>query len=220
MRQLFVLRPEPAAHRTVERAQELGLQAKSIPLFELEAVDWLPLDPAQFDGILLTSANAVNMGGSRLEQLRGLPVHAVGDATAVAAKVAGFGVASVGTSGVGDLLDSIDAGVRLLHLCGEDRRTPDGPKQRIRCVTVYRARAVDAPQGLGGLRGQVAAIHSPRAGRRLAELVREEDRATTRIAAISEAAAEGAGRGWDAVRVASVPTDSALLALARGLCET
>jgi uroporphyrinogen-III synthase len=79
---------------------------------------------------------------------------------------------------------------------------------------------VDAPEGLGGLRGQVAAIHSARAGKRLAELMPQEDRATIRIVAISQAAADSAGSGWDAVRVASVPTDSALLALARGLCET
>jgi uroporphyrinogen-III synthase len=118
MRRLFVLRPEPAAHRTVERALELGLEATSIPLFELEMVDWSPPDPGQFDAILLTSANAVNMGGPQLEQLRTLPVHAVGDATAVAAEVAGFGVANIGTGGVEDLLDSIGPGARLLHLCG------------------------------------------------------------------------------------------------------
>src|SRR5689334_5285472 len=107
MRRLFVLRPEPAAHRTVERARSLGMDVTAIPLFELEAVEWSPPDPTQFDGILLTSANAVNMGGGQLERLRRLPVHAVGDATAVAAEVAGFGVASIGRGGVRDLLESI-----------------------------------------------------------------------------------------------------------------
>jgi uroporphyrinogen-III synthase len=220
MRRLFVLRPEPAAHRTLERATELGIDAISVPLFELEAVEWSPPDPGQFDAILLTSANAVNMGGGQLERLRGLPVHAVGDATAVAAEVAGFGVASTGKSGVEDLLDSIAPGARLLHLCGQDRREPDRPKQEISCLTVYRARAVDAPERLSELRGQVAAIHSPRAGRRLAELVRKEDRASIRVVAISDAAADAAGGGWAEVRVAGAPADSALLSLARRLCET
>jgi uroporphyrinogen-III synthase len=70
------------------------------------------------------------------------------------------------------------------------------------------------------LRGQVAAIHSPRAGKRLAELIPVEARTDVRIAAISRAAAEAAGAGWADLRVASTPTDSALLALAFGLCET
>lgn len=220
MRRLFVLRPEPAAHRTVERAKSLGLEVDSIPLFKLEPVKWSPPDPNRFDGILLTSANAVNMGGGQLERLRGLPVHAVGDATAVAAEVAGFGVASVGKGGVEDLLASIEPDARLIHLCGEDRRPPERPKQEISCVTVYRARAVDEPRSMAALRGQVAMVHSPRAGKRLAELLPVEDRTSVRIAAISKAAADAAGPGWADVQVANVPSDSALLALARALCET
>ena len=220
MRRLFVFRPEPAAHRTVERAQALGLEVIAIPLFELEAVGWSAPDPSQFDGILLTSANAVNMGGGQLERLRRLPVHAVGEATAVAAEVAGLGVASVGKGGIEDLLKSIEPGARLIHLCGEDRKAPDRPQQAISCVSVYRARAVDDPHGLGALRGQVAMVHSPRAGKRLADLVSGEDRSSVRIAAISKAAADAAGPGWADVQVAVSPSDSALLALARSLCET
>ena len=220
MRRLFVFRPQPAAHRTVERAQKLGLDAVAIPLFDLEAVEWSAPDPAQFDAILLTSANAVNMGGGQLERLRALPVHAVGEATAAAAEVAGFGVASVGRGGVDELLEEIEADARLIHLCGEDRRAPDRPKQEISSVAVYRARRVDAPQGIERLSGQVAAIHSRRAGKRLAELIPVEARTDVRIAAISRAAAEAAGAGWADLRVASTPTDSALLALAFGLCET
>jgi len=204
----------------VERATELGLDAIAIPLFELEAIEWSAPDPKQFDGLLLTSANAVNMGGRQLERLRALPVHAVGEATALAAEVAGLGVASVGKAGMDELLDSIEPEIRLLHLCGEDRRAPDAARQLLSCVTVYRARAVDAPDSLAALRGHVAAVHSPRAARRLAELVREEDRSSIRIAAISQAAADAAGFGWAAVNVATVPTDSALLALAARLCET
>jgi uroporphyrinogen-III synthase len=220
MRRLFVLRPEPAAHRTVERAKALGLEAISLPLFQLEAIEWPLPDPAQFDGILLTSANAVNMGGRQLERLRRLPVHAVGEATAVAAEVAGFGLASVGKGGVEDLLESIEPDARLIHLCGEDRRPPEQPRQAISCVTVYRARVVDEPANLQTLLGQVAIIHSPRAAKRLAELLPEGDRKSVRIAAISKAAADAAGSGWADVQIANAPTDSALLALARGLCET
>ena len=55
---------------------------------------------------------------------------------------------------------------------------------------------------------------------RLAELIDEETRATVRIAAISQASAEAAGSDWADVGVAIAPNDSALLALARGLCDT
>jgi hypothetical protein len=46
------------------------------------------------------------------------------------------------------------------------------------------------------------------------------DRATIRIAAISAAAAEAVGEGWQDVRIASSPNDAELLALAARLCET
>lgn len=220
MRRLFVFRPEPAASRTVEKAKSMGLEVTSIPLFELEAVDWTPPDPARFDAILLTSANAVNMAGGKIERLLGLPVHAVGEATAVAARVAGLGVATVGSDGVDQLLAGIDRRERLLHLCGEDRRVPEAVEQPITVVTVFRAKTRPDVAGLEGLTGQVAVLHSPRAAQRLSELVEEGARSTVRIAAISQATADAAGRGWQEVRLAQSPNDTELLALAARLCET
>jgi uroporphyrinogen-III synthase len=220
MRRLFVFRPQPAADQTVERALSMGVDAVALPLFELEPVKWTAPDCRDFDGILLTSANAVNMAGAEMERLRGLPVHAVGEATALAAEVAGFGVAARGDGGVDDLLKSIEPDTRLLHLCGEDRRTPQAPSQAIRRVTVYRAKPLPNVAGLEQLQGQVAVLHSPRAARRLAELVDAAERANVILAAISKAAAEAAGAGWEGIRVASTPTDAALLALAARLCET
>ena len=75
-------------------------------------------------------------------------------------------------------------------------------------------------QGLEDLEGQVAVLHSPRAARRLAELVDQECRSTVRIAALSGPTAEAAGEGWEVVRIASSPNDTELLALAARLCET
>ena len=220
MKRLFVLRPEPAASRTVHRARSLGIEAVALPLFELEAVEWTAPDPAEFDALLLTSANAVNKGGEELQALRTLPVHAVGEATAVAAEVAGFGIASTGEGGIDDLLSAVPAGTRLLHLCGEDRRAPTSPAQEITTLAVYRARAIDEVEGIEYIQDGVAAVHSPRAARRLAELVPEDRRGNICIAAISEAAAEAVGPGWSEVRVARAPNDEALLALAARLCDT
>jgi uroporphyrinogen-III synthase len=219
MRRLFVLRPEPAASWTVDKARSMGLDACSIPLFELEPVEWSAPDPAGFDAILLTSANAANLAGARLEYLRALPVHAVGEATAVAARVAGLGVATVGSGGVDQLLNTVEPDCRLLHLCGEDRRSPAAPKQAITTLTVYRAKPTRAVE-LRALEGAVAVLHSPRASLRLAELIAPAERKAIRIAAISEATAEAAGKGWQQVPVARAPNDTELLALAARLCET
>jgi len=220
MRRLFIFRPQPAGGQSVERAIAMGLRAVALPLFELEPVEWEAPDSGDFDAILLTSANAVNMAGAQMEQLRGLPVHAVGEATAVAAEVAGLGVASRGGGGVDELLGSIDPRARLLHLCGEDRRSPEGAAQAITCRTVYRARVLPQVLELEQLQGQVAALHSPRAARRLAELVDGPERSNIIVAAISSATAQAAGSGWKDIRVAAAPTDAALLALAARLCES
>lgn len=220
MRRLFVFRPEPASRQTIAKAQALGLDAVSIPLFELLELDWSPPVPTDFDALLLTSANTVKMAGDRLDRFRALPVHAVGEGTAVAARVAGLGVATVGGGGVDQLLAEIDPGLKLLHLCGEDRREPSVADRSILSVPVYRAAEKAEVQDLGELEGQAGVLHSPRAARRLAELVAPEDRSTIQLAAISLATAEAAGDGWQEVRVAASPSDAELLALAARLCET
>ena len=216
MRRVVVLRPEPGASETVARARELGLDAVAIPLFEVEAVEWTAPEAGGFDGLLLTSANAIRHGGDQLQSLRGLPVYAVGKATSEAAREAGFDVKAVGDAGVDRLLGSIEPDLKLLHLCGGDRKAPERTKQEITAVPVYRARALAEPD-LGAVGDSVALIHSPRAGRRLAELV--EDRRTIAIAAISDAAAEAAGDGWQIVEAAEKPADEALLAVAARLCN-
>ena len=217
MRRLLVLRPEPGASTTVERARELGLDALATPLFEIEPLSWEMRNQEGFDALLLTSANAVRMAGEKRDSLRGLPAYAVGETTALAAREAGLDVAAVGDSGVDHLLSSIPAGQRLLHLCGEDRREPAAPGRRITPVPVYRAKPVERPN-LSGAAAAVALVHSPRAGRRFAELM--DERGSIAIAAISAAAADAVGQGWETVEAAPQPNDEALLALAARLCNT
>ena len=216
MRRVLVLRPEPGATATVERARRRGLNAVAVPLFAIEPVEWQAPEAGGFDGVLLTSANALRCGGEQLKALRGLPVYAVGAATGEAAREAGFDVASAGEAGVERLLESIDPDLRLLHLAGEDRKVPSGSRQDISSVTVYRARAREDVD-LSAARNCVAQVHSPRAARRLAELV--DDKASVSIVAISADAAAAAGDGWAAVEAAETPDDEALLALTERLCN-
>jgi uroporphyrinogen-III synthase len=215
MRPLLVLRPEPGATATVERARDIGLDARAVPLFELEPIEWSVPEDHQYDALLLTSANAARFAGERLRPLLALPVHAVGSATADAAREVGLRVASVGQGGVDELLKSLPSDLKLLHLAGEHRKLPSSPR-RITAISAYRAREVRNPD-LRDLRGCVALLHSPRAGRRFAELI--EDRASVAVAAISPAAVDELGSGWEIVEAADEPSDDALLALAARLCN-
>ena len=216
MTRLLVLRPEPGASTTVEKARQRGFDPVAVPLFEIEPIDWQAPDPRQFDGLLLTSANAVRYAGGGLNDLRDLAVYAVGAATGEAARDAGLRVIATGDSGLDQLLGSLRPDLRFLHLCGEDRIEAGEASQVVTPITVYRSKQIDAPD-LSGASDGIALIHSPRAGRRFAELIGRRDSIT--VAAISPNAAAAVGDGWQKVAVAAQPTDDALLALAARLCN-
>ncbi len=194
----------------------MGLEVAACPLFRVEPVQWSVPDPAGYDALLLTSANAVRHGGGDLDKLKSLPVHAVGTATAAAARQSGFRVDTVGSSGVTDLLATLPASPRLLHLTGEHRRLVHD-REGLDVRIVYRSATIEKP-GLPLLAELVVAVHSPRSASRLAELAATRHR--TAIAAISAAAADACGEGWERIEVADAPTDPSLLALAATLCHT
>ena len=215
MRKLVLLRPEPGLAASTERARVLGLEVIAVPLFRVEPIAWSTPDPSAYDALLLTSANAVRHGDAGLDRLKGVPVHAVGAATAEAAHNAGFIVASVGEGGVEALLHDLPTGLRLLHLAGQDHFDVSSGHHIDRRI-VYRSAVIERPQ-LPSLDGVVVAVHSPRAGIRLAELA--EPRGRTVIAAISAAAANACGHGWQSIAVAATPDDASLLVLAARLCQ-
>ena len=215
MRKLLLLRPEPGLSASAKKAQAMGLDVIRCPLFEVEPVTWDAPDAAGYDALLLTSANVIRHGGPGVESLRGLPVHAVGETTADAARQAGFDVRSAGTRGVVELLEKLPSELRLLHLCGENHRAIEDA--RIERRIVYRSKEIVDAQ-LPPLKGLVVAVHSPRAGRRLAELA--GDRSGAAIAAISQSAADACGSGWEKVAAAAEPNDNSLLVLAAMLCHT
>jgi uroporphyrinogen-III synthase len=216
MSRVVVLRPEPGASETAARARQLGLEPILMPLFDVEPVGWEAPDPAEFDALLLTSANAIRYGGEQLTGLRALPVHAVGEATARAARDAGFDMASIGDGGVDELLDSLDPSLWLLHLCAEERREPQAALQTITPLAVYQSKERPLVD-VSAAQGAIVLFHSPRAARRFAELAGERE--SISIAAISPAAADAAGTGWGCVEIAEHPNDHALLALAARLCN-
>lgn len=223
-RPLIVLRPEPGCGETIAAARLLGLDPVAAPLFAIEPLAWRAPDPAGFDGLLAGSANAFRHGGEPLRQLRSLPVHAVGERTAEAARAAGFVVATVGAGGLQSSIDALVPPLRLLRLSGEARvalAVPPGIELAERVI--YRAVALslseEAARHLAG--GAVALLHSGEAARGFAAECGRLGIARRRvaIAALAPRIADAAGAGWEEVRIAREATDGALLALAKDMCQ-
>ncbi len=214
-RPLAVLRPEPGNTATADRVEKLGLQAIRLPLFAVRPLTWIAPDPADHDALLLTSANAVRFGGLDLADLLPLPVLAVGEKTAEAARLAGFDVMAAGNADAAAMLAlAATRGLsRVLHLGGRDRAVePYGPVTR--AIAVYASEEVPVPAELiGRLQGATALLHSARAAARLGALVDTFAiaRSAIAIAALSPAVAAAAGTGWANIAIAAVPTDAALI---------
>lgn len=215
-RPVVVLRPEPGNGETAARLTASGAAVMRLPLFAVAPVAWTPPAPDSADALLFTSANTLRHGGVGLDALRQLPVVAVGEATARAARAAGFAVAIVGDRDAATVAATARAAGfdRLLHLGGRDRVSAGGGT-----IVVYASEPVEVPcAAIGALPGSVALLHSARAARRFAELV-GAGRSSIRIAALSRAVAAAAGSAWESVAAAAQPTDAALVALALKLAH-
>lgn len=216
MRPLLILRPEPGASATAERARELGLTPIVRPLFRIAARSWDAPDPAEFDALVLTSANAVRNAGAALSKYAHLPTFVVGSATAKAARRAGLENLAVPAHNAAQLFRSLDRqGLkRSLHLAGEDRTPYPDLLFTITTRVVYASEAgdPDLPEP-----PYVALLHSARAAEHFrVACTRPTD---VDIVAISDEVAEAAGEGWGSVTFPRRPDDNAMLALAVPLCE-
>ena len=223
MHPLLILRPEPGAAATVANAIAAGWHPVAASLFTIAALDWDAPDPAAHDALMLTSAQAVRHAGEKLDLYRGLPVYAVGEATAVAAMEAGFRDVRIGSADAALLVTMMvrDGVTHPLHLAGREHRILDAAPIPIARRIVYAADPVaELPAAARAAIGNKAVVllHSQRASSVFLGLLTKAgiDPATIRVAAISGAA--GAGP-WGAVKIAEAPTDSALLAAAARLCE-
>jgi uroporphyrinogen-III synthase len=185
-------------------------------------------DLAGVQALVLTSANAASAVGA---PARPLPVFAVGEATAEAARRAGC-AAVIATAGAGaDLARVITQRCRpehgaLLHLCGEDVRP--GLSERLaaagfalRRQVVYRALAarVLSPAAIEAIsRRQIEAVllFSPRTARTFVALIDRHglqgNLATTAAICLSAAVAQPCRElVWRAIHLAARPAPGALL---------
>ena len=92
MMRLLVTRPEPDATRTANALTALGHEAMIAPLLTMRTLQDTRLPKRLFQGLILTSANTVRALKDHPERdlVAHLPVFAVGDNTALAARRAGF----------------------------------------------------------------------------------------------------------------------------------
>ncbi len=222
-RPLVILRPEPGNRETVMRVQALGLEARSLPLFSVEALRWESPDPKDFDGVLMTSANAARHGGSGLSRFTNLPLYVIGQATEAAARAVGFTAITAGNGDLPALLGRARS-QRLLHFCGVDVTPFGDPDTDIERVVVYQSRVIDTLDEWRDTfsNAPIVLIHSARAGARLAEMTASlgVDRSSLLLIAISLKASKAVGTGWERVAIAADPRDEAMVDLAIQIART
>jgi uroporphyrinogen-III synthase len=217
---LLITRPRPAADGTASRLRAAGYHVEVMALLITEAVRWRrPREVPQ--AVMVTSAAALRHAGAGLAGLAHLPIHAVGEATAAAARRAGFADVRTGGGTVQAMVDAIaDAGIaRILHLAGEDRTAFDCPPGLVIVRrTVYRAPLAPLP---ALPQADWTLLYSPRTAAQFAAEIDRlgGDRATIAIAAISPAALGAAGDGWARAVTAAKPTEAALLAAIDATCD-
>ena len=223
MSRILILRPQPGADRTAERARQLGLSPVVHPLFAPETLDW-PAPPAQdFDALLLTSANGARCAGPALKAYHALPTYAVGQATADALHAAGWDDVAAGDADGSAIAARIarDGHRRVLHIAGTTVAPIEAGPLAITRIAVYHMAALPSDPALiaATTPGAILLVHSPRAGEQLAAQMPQSRRGALHLIAISANVLAACGNGWASAACPLRPDDDEMLALARALCE-
>jgi uroporphyrinogen-III synthase len=128
---VLVTRPHPDDETTAAALRELGFEVLRAPMLRFEAVPFGDDEDAEYGAVIVTSANALRAIASKLadSRLLKLPLFAVGEHTAAAARDAGFAQVVAAEGGAGALRDLVLASVKskqlkkastLLYLAGAD----------------------------------------------------------------------------------------------------
>ena len=218
---VWVTRARPGAHATAARLRERGRRPLIAPLLEVRALDGA-LDVVGVGALAFTSVNAI--GSARPAPLH-LPVFAVGDATAGAARRAGFSRVESAAGDVAALADLIARRRDTFHgaVLHPAAAEPAGDLHGLlaaagvpaRTAAVYEAVAVEPSADARLAWPELAAVllHSPKAARRLAEETAGWPPSAARMLCLSEAVAQALGDRGDAVAVAPQPDEASLLNL-------
>jgi len=213
---VWVTRARPGADRTAAALTTRGFTPIIAPVIALKPLD-TPVDLTDVAGLAFTSRNGVAAFADRTPR-RDWPVFTVGDATAEAARAAGFtDVRSAG--GAVDELTALIAGTWPADgglILAPGPREPAGDlagalagRVRVHALPLYAAVATDIapPEAF-----DVVLVHSPRAARALAVRLPPEGGRERLLVAISAAAAAPLGQtGFAEIRIAATPTEDSLL---------
>jgi uroporphyrinogen-III synthase len=213
---VHLLLTRPRSDATATALQARGHTVTIAPLMAFEALDWHAEIP---EVIMLTSPQAAE-AAARAAAWQ-VPAYAVGSATAVAARSAGFSDVRDGGGTAQALVDRIaaDGFGRVLHLAGADRTPIDLPDALIiDVVVVYRARLLP----LGGMPDVDAVLLY--SARTAAHFAAEADRlgvarANVTIFALSPAVAAAAGPDWKSMTIAAAPNEASMLAAIDAACQ-
>jgi uroporphyrinogen-III synthase len=227
----LVTRAREEADPLVQALAVRGVGTLVEPMMQIHFRDASP-DLGGVRAVLCTSANGVR-ALARVSRERGIPLFAVGDATAARARAEGFGTVESAGGDVGDLIrlvaDRLPSRHRpLLHVSGSDVAGDLVGELRVHGFTVernvlYEARPVAAlspaaVRALGAGEIDFALFFSPRTAAiftRLAEAAVVE-RGCEMVSALSISAAADAaliGLTWRERRIAARPDQPAMLGL-------
>lgn len=230
VRRVIVTRPAEASADLAADLAAHGIEALSAPMLTVEPVTPAAPFPDPVQAILVTSGNGAE-GASRLTPRRDLPVLAVGEATAAAARAAGFAEVSTASGDATGLVERVAERCRpaegpLVWVSGEAISTDLAAELAARGFQVERRiayRTIQAerlPPGAGSaLRdGAVEGVlfFSPRSAEAFARLVRRAglEAACEPVAAycMSDAIGRAASKlAWRTIHVAESPTKAALV---------
>ena len=222
IRRVWITRAQPGAARTAARLTALGFQPLVAPLLTIrplsEALKTAP-DFATVAALAFTSPNGVAAFAALTPALRDRPVFAVGDATAEAAREAGFADARSAAGDIHALARLIAATPLDGLILAPGAREPAGdlpallPDHDIRRLPVYTAEetGVAAPADFDAV-----LVHSPRAARALAALLAAAlppEAAAPRLAVCISAAAAAPlqGLSFTEIRTADAPDETSIL---------
>jgi len=224
-KKIWITRARPAAEATAERVRALGHDALLAPLLVVHNLEAVEVDLAGVAAIAFTSANGVRAFAEQSGE-RALRVFAVGGATAQAARQAGFRAVLSADGDVAALAHGI-AGRRgelkgaVLHagaaepagdLVGE--LAARGVEARRLVLYETRPARLSEAQAKSLLKSDAVLLHSPRAARALAALVRKHAAPELRALGLSAAVLKPLARVKLAGKAAPpYPLEAALLQL-------
>jgi uroporphyrinogen-III synthase len=175
---ILVTRSQPQAAQTAADLRARGHEPIIAPLFEMERLADVDPKTGPWDAILLTSANGLwgIVSFAHDKKWHGIPVFAVGDVTAKAAREMRFADVTSAGGNVNDLVNLVATRLqppaRLLYLAGEERAGDLAGALRAKnfevdLVVVYRFLTVQClPEpAAAALAGEIdAVLHFSRAG--------------------------------------------------------